>query len=84
MKTINNICIILILSLLSMSCESKKNTANAQSNVCVEMKTTLGNITVKLYNETPAHRDNFIKLVKFQKHVIFLLRHLDIMRILVL
>lgn len=64
MKTINNICIILILSLLSMSCESKKNTANAQSNVCVEMKTTLGNITVKLYNETPAHRDNFIKLVK--------------------
>ena len=28
-------------------------------------KTTMGNITVALYNnETPKHRDNFIKLVK--------------------
>jgi cyclophilin family peptidyl-prolyl cis-trans isomerase len=43
----------------------KKNTANAQSNnVCVEIKTTMGDIVVKLYNETPAHRDNFIKLAK--------------------
>ncbi len=24
--------------------------------------TTLGNIKVKLYNETPAHRDNILKL----------------------
>ena len=30
--------------------------------VCLE--TTMGNITVKLYNETPKHRDNFIKLTK--------------------
>lgn len=30
--------------------------------VCME--TTMGNITVKLYNETPKHRDNFIKLTK--------------------
>ena len=28
------------------------------------IKTDLGNITVQLYNETPQHRDNFIKLVK--------------------
>ena len=28
------------------------------------MKTNLGNIKLKLYNETPQHRDNFIKLVK--------------------
>lgn len=57
--------IIIIFSLLTMSCEMKKNTANAQSNnVCVEIKTTMGDIIVKLYNETPAHRDNFIKLAK--------------------
>ena len=57
--------IIIIFSLLTMSCEMKKNTANAQSNnVCVEIKTTMGDIVVKLYNETPAHRDNFIKLAK--------------------
>jgi peptidylprolyl isomerase len=28
------------------------------------MKTTLGDIKVRLYNETPVHRDNFIKMVK--------------------
>lgn len=30
----------------------------------VLLSTTMGDITLKLYNETPAHRDNFIKLVK--------------------
>lgn len=30
----------------------------------VEIKTTLGDITVKLYDDTPLHRDNFLKLVK--------------------
>lgn len=30
----------------------------------VTMHTSLGDVTLKLYNETPLHRDNFIKLVK--------------------
>ena len=30
----------------------------------VEINTTLGKMVVELYNETPQHRDNFIKLVK--------------------
>ncbi|MBX7050014.1 MAG: peptidylprolyl isomerase [Chitinophagales bacterium] len=30
----------------------------------VNISTTYGDMLVKLYNETPAHRDNFIKLVK--------------------
>ena len=30
----------------------------------VVMDTTLGKITLKLYNDTPQHRDNFIKLAK--------------------
>ena len=30
----------------------------------VIIKSDLGNITMKLYNETPKHRDNFIKLIK--------------------
>ena len=30
----------------------------------IKIETTMGNITVALYNETPKHRDNFIKLVK--------------------
>ena len=30
----------------------------------VVMDTTLGEIKIKLYNDTPQHRDNFIKLAK--------------------
>lgn len=32
-------------------------------NTTVAIKTTLGDIKIKLYDETPLHRDNFIKLV---------------------
>lgn len=35
-----------------------------QPTTKVEMETTKGNIVVELYNQTPLHRDNFIKLVK--------------------
>lgn len=57
--------ILLIILFLSMSCESKKATSKEDNdNVCVDIETTMGHIKVKLYNETPAHRDNFIKLVK--------------------
>ena len=36
-----------------------------ESNNCKEvlLETTVGNIKLKLYNETPLHRDNFLKLV---------------------
>ena len=30
----------------------------------VKITTSLGNITVRLYDETPLHRDNFLKLAK--------------------
>jgi cyclophilin family peptidyl-prolyl cis-trans isomerase len=33
-------------------------------NTTILIKTTLGDIKVKLYDNTPLHRDNFIKLVK--------------------
>lgn len=36
----------------------------AQNETKVLIKTTVGDITIKLYNETPQHRDNFIKLVQ--------------------
>lgn len=40
-------------------------TAQAQEKeTLVLIKTSKGDITVKLYNDTPLHRDNFIKLVK--------------------
>ena len=35
-----------------------------QKETILKIETTLGDIKVKLYNETPKHRDNFIKLAK--------------------
>ncbi len=46
----------------------------AVSGRLVEIKTDLGTIVVKLYDSTPLHRDNFIKLVK-QKFYDSLLFH---------
>ncbi len=60
MTTKRYLIIILILSLFSMSCNVKKT----MNDVNVAIETTMGRIVVKLYDETPAHRDNFIKLVQ--------------------
>lgn len=38
--------------------------SQSEKNTRVEIKTTQGDIIVELYNETPLHRDNFIKLVE--------------------
>lgn len=51
--------ILLSYCFLLLSCNSQKNNTNTR----VSIKTTLGEIKVILYNETPLHRDNFIKLV---------------------
>lgn len=57
----------------ALSCSMTNNKTNNQeqtnnndmtTRTQVEIKTTLGDIVVELYNETPKHRDNFIKLVK--------------------
>src|SRR3954469_20252391 len=38
--------------------------AKTPKNQYVRIKTSYGNCIIRLYNETPKHRDNFIKLVK--------------------
>ena len=53
-------CIILFLIIAG----ALSLTACKKEEVHVVMETTLGNIELKLYNETPLHRDNFISLVK--------------------
>ena len=50
--------LFLLLLLVSMS------SAIAQERAEVLLETTEGNIRIALYNETPLHRDNFLKLVK--------------------
>ena len=46
----------------SASVPAKNKNDNKMTKV--KLETTLGDIVVELYNETPQHRDNFIKLVK--------------------
>ena len=65
-KKILLICLAFI-ALTACSADSKKQTNHHMENekrTLVKLETTMGNITVALYNETPKHRDNFIKLVK--------------------
>ena len=60
------ICLAFI-ALTACSAGSKKQTNHHMENekrTLLKLETTMGNITVALYNETPKHRDNFIKLVK--------------------
>lgn len=59
--TINKIQFAFIFFVIFLiSCSQSKDAKNTY----VQIKTSLGDITVRLYNETPGHRDNFINLVK--------------------
>lgn len=49
----------IILFFLLLSC----NSPAGDDNKVVSINTTLGEIKVKLYNETPVHRDNFLRMV---------------------
>ena len=61
MKKITGILMVLSVLILS-SCGGPKKTSN--ENTVVKINTDYGDITIKLYDETPKHRDNFIKLIQ--------------------
>jgi cyclophilin family peptidyl-prolyl cis-trans isomerase len=68
MKKIYIFLILTAILILSDSCAVQKNTGTL-----VRLKTTFGDITLKLYPETTKHHDNFVKLVKegFYNGVLF-------------
>lgn len=53
--------------------EMTTNTTPDTASAMVDIKTTLGDIRILLYGETPKHRDNFLKLVneKFYEGTLF-------------
>ena len=60
-------------SLILFACSGEKSAAKTvgepktvddPKEIVVLLQTTLGDIKLKLYNETPLHRDNFVKLVE--------------------
>ena len=54
----NKFVLIVSIILFMSSCTMRDKT-----HTYVSIKTDFGEIVVKLYNDTPGHRDNFIKLV---------------------
>lgn len=62
-KTVGTLCLSL-LSAVALCLVSVP--VSAQDTLCHEvlMETSMGNIRLALYNETPLHRDNFIKNVR--------------------
>lgn len=66
------ILLFLALGTLGACKAEKKNNAMkvtvADDETVVLIETSMGNVKLKLYNETPKHRDNFIKLVKEQTY----------------
>jgi len=63
MKSIKLLTLLLLATVISAQAQTAKPAAApAQTKILIE--TDYGNMTAVLYNETPQHRDNFIKLVK--------------------
>ncbi len=54
---------LIFILLFTVSCTSGNKQKTANKNVQVELKTSMGDIVLELSNETPLHRDNFVKLV---------------------
>lgn len=60
MKISRLVCLTMILSLSAYSGQAQ----SANSEQLIKISTLHGNMIIKLYNETPQHRDNMIKLIK--------------------
>jgi cyclophilin family peptidyl-prolyl cis-trans isomerase len=67
MKPTQKLSLMLVVLLIFISC--KKTTKSEVKDITetrktIEMVTDYGTMVIELYNETPKHRDNFIKLAK--------------------
>lgn len=68
-----------LFTLIAVAMTATAQTANAAKAATarpeVLIKTTMGDIRVQLYNETPLHRDNFLKLIRDHQFYDSLLFH---------
>lgn len=55
---------VIVLIVAIVACSGRSSSAGGGDEQKVLIKTAYGDMIVKLYNETPLHRDNFIKLVE--------------------
>ena len=54
------VSLVMILVTVNINAQEQES----QQERLIKMETTLGNMVIKLYNETPGHRDNMIKLIE--------------------
>jgi len=55
--------IVLILFFVGLLLNTSCGTAGSDNETNVKIETEFGTIKINLYNETPLHRDNFVKLI---------------------
>lgn len=60
----NKLLLLLLLLLPATMAGAQGKDQNAESRAEVTMQTTHGKIILQLYNETPLHRDNFLRQVR--------------------
>jgi peptidyl-prolyl cis-trans isomerase B (cyclophilin B) len=64
MKNLNLLFVLFTFAtLLGCKTSTSNNVQTEEKEIMVLIQTNQGDIKIKLYNETPYHRDNFIKLV---------------------
>lgn len=62
-KKLFNVLFFIIVTFLILASFKSPNRANSEE-IKLMIVTDFGTIRLKLYNETPVHRDNFVKLIK--------------------
>lgn len=64
MKKLSFLIALFILAVSVSYAQAPKAKTDAPKQIKILIETEFGNMTAVLYNETPQHRDNFLKLVK--------------------
>jgi len=64
MKKLSILAAMLVFAVSISYAQAPKTKAPATKQTKILIETEFGNMTAVLYNETPQHRDNFLKLVK--------------------
>ena len=64
MKTLYKHFFFILFNLTAMSIMNPEAIASGPTETRVYLETNYGRLVLKLYNSTPYHRDNFVKLVK--------------------
>jgi peptidylprolyl isomerase len=62
MKKIAFLALFALLFQRKINAQAPENKTDTSRSALVQIKTTYGDITIRLSNETPLHRDNFLKL----------------------